>query len=97
VSLIRRPLALLAVVFALGGSAAVEGCGSTSHLVAGVVIHHIANDLARTPGQRRTVNKVFCVYYAHEALQDLRTHHHLTAALAAAGTAHSCTHAFKHL
>jgi hypothetical protein len=87
--MLRRPLALIAVVLTLAG-AALSGCGATSHVLAGAALHHVINKFARTPGQRRAVNAAFCAYYASQVLKDHREHHHIGTALAAAATAHSC-------
>jgi hypothetical protein len=91
----RRTVMLLAMLTALSGSAlAAEGCGSTSHLVGGVVAHHVINHFARTPAARRRVNKVFCLYHGHRVLVDLRTHHVFAAGLNAIEAYRSCKAGF---
>jgi hypothetical protein len=92
---LRRTLALaLTAAALLTAPVLAGGCGSTGHLVGGVVAHHIANHFAKTAAGRRRVNKVFCLYHGHRVLVDLRTHHVFAAGLNAVAAYRSCRGGF---
>ena len=74
---LRRSLARFAVLCALVTvPLTATGCGAASHYVGGVVVHHIANSLAKPPAQKRLVSQAYCAYTVYRAVHDL-THHHL--------------------
>lgn len=74
---LRRTLARVAIIGVLVTVPAMAaGCGAASHYVANVVAHKIANHFAKTPAEKRRVNRAFCVYSVYRAFHDV-THHHL--------------------
>ncbi len=94
---LRRTIAILFAVLALGGTAVgAEGCGSGSHLVAGVVAHHVLNHLVHSAAGRRRLNKLFCLYHGHRVLVDLRHHHPVIAGLNAVEAYKACKAGFLH-
>jgi hypothetical protein len=91
----RRSLARLAVIcvlFTLPLAAA--GCGAGSNYVINRVAHGIANHFAKTPAQKRAVNKAFCVYSVYRAFHDVRHHHLIFGALNAVQALHNCEAGF---
>jgi hypothetical protein len=96
-SSVRRTVAVLLAVLALGGTAVgAEGCGSGSHLVAGVVAHHILNHLVHSAAGRRRLDKLFCLYHGHRVLVDIRNHHDIIAGLNAIEAYKACKAGFFH-
>lgn len=96
VSACRRSLARLAVICALlTVPLAASGCGAGGHYVGGALAHHAANHFARTPGQRRGVNKAFCVYSVYRAAHDFTHHHLIFGALNAHSALRNCEAGFS--
>jgi hypothetical protein len=94
---VRRTLAVVFAVLALGGTAlSAEGCGSTSKLVGGVVAHHILNHFVHSAAGRRRLNKLFCLYHGHRVLVDIRHHHDVIAGLNAVEAFKACKAGFLH-
>jgi hypothetical protein len=94
---IRRTIAILFAVLALGGTAlAAEGCGSTGHLAAGIVAHHVLNHFVHSAAGRRRLDKLFCLYHGHRVLVDLHHHHPVVAGLNAIEAARACKAGFLH-
>jgi hypothetical protein len=94
---IRRTIAVLFAVLALGGTAlATEGCGSGSHLAAGIVAHHVLNHFVHSAAGRRRLDKLFCLYHGHRVLVDLHRHHPVIAGLNAVEAARACKAGFFH-
>jgi len=94
---IRRTIAILLAVLALGGTVLVtEGCGSGGHLAAGIVAHHVLNHFVHGTAGRRRLNKLFCLYHGHRVLVDLHHHHPVIAGLNAIEAARACKAGFFH-
>jgi hypothetical protein len=73
----KRVLARAVVLLAFCAvPVAAAGCGAGTHLAENVVAHKVANHFAKTPGEKRAVNKAFCLYSVYQAFKDVR-HHHL--------------------
>jgi hypothetical protein len=91
----RRSLARLAVICVLlTVPLAAAGCGAGSHYVLNVVAHKIANHFAKTPAQKRAVNKAFCVYSVYRAFHDVTHHHAVFGALNAVQALKNCEAGF---
>jgi hypothetical protein len=94
---IRRPLAVLFAVLALGGTAlSAEGCGAGGHLLGGIVAHHVVNHFVHSAKGRRRVNKLFCLYHGHRLLVDIRNGHPFIAGLNALQAFDACKAGFFH-
>ena len=94
---IRRTIAVLCAVLALGGTAlSAEGCGAGGHLLAGVAAHHILNHFVHSAAGRRRVNKLFCLYHGHRLIVDFHNGHYIAAGLNALETFRSCKAGFLH-
>lgn len=92
---IKRTAALLTSVLVLGSSAlANAGCGSTSHFVAAVGVHHVIDHFVTSAAGQRRVNKAFCLYHGHRVIVDLRTHHAFAAGLNAIAAYNACKGGF---
>jgi hypothetical protein len=75
-SRIKRSLARIAVATTLAAvPVAAAGCGAGTHLAENVVAHKVINHFAKTPAERRLVNKAFCLVSVGQAFHNL-THHH---------------------
>lgn len=73
----QRSLARFAVVLALLAiPVAAAGCGAGTHLAGNIIAHKIANHFAKTPAEKRDVNRAFCLLSVAQAFHDA-THHHL--------------------
>jgi hypothetical protein len=84
---LRRLAARTAVLLVLCAVPLVAaGCGAGTHLAENVIAHKIANHFAKTPGEKRAVNKAFCLYSVYQAFKDVH-HHHLIYGAATAGVA----------
>jgi hypothetical protein len=94
---VRRTLAILFALLALGGTAVgAEGCGAGSHLVGGIVAHHILNHFVHSAAGRRRLDKLFCLYHGHRVLVDVRHHHDIIAGLNAVAAVRACKAGFFH-
>jgi hypothetical protein len=92
----KRTLARLLVCCALlTVPIAASGCGAGSHYLANVIGHKIANHFAKTPAQKRAVNKAFCVYSVYRAFHDVTHHHLIFGALNAHAALKNCEAGFK--
>jgi hypothetical protein len=74
---LKRNTARIAVSLGLFAvPVAASGCGAGTHLAENVAAHAIANHFAKTPAQKRDVNRAFCALSVYQAFKDV-THHHL--------------------
>jgi hypothetical protein len=90
---IRRTIAIMLVALSIGGTAlGAAGCGSTGHLVGGVIAHHVLNHVIG----KRNANKLFCLYHGHRVLVDLHNHHPVIAGLNAVEAYKACKGGFFH-
>jgi hypothetical protein len=93
---IRRLAARTAVLLVLGAVPLVAaGCGAGTHLAGNVIAHKIANHFAKTPGEKRAVNKAFCAYSVYQAFKDVRHHHLIYGAATAAIAIKDCEAGFS--
>jgi len=74
---------------------AAAGCGAGTHLVENVVAHKLANHFAKTPREKRLVNKAFCAYSVYQAFKDVRHHHLVYGAATAAIAIRDCEAGFS--
>jgi hypothetical protein len=94
---VRRTIAIIFAVLALGGTAVgAEGCGSGGHLVAGIVAHHVLNHFVHSAAGRRRLNKLFCLYHGHRVLVDIHHGHDIIAGLNAIEAFKACKAGFFH-
>jgi hypothetical protein len=92
----RRWIVRMAVVSVLiAVPVAASGCGAASHYVGGVIAHHIANHLAKTPAQKRDVSRAYCAYSVYRTFHDATHHHLIFGALNAAQAVKNCEAGFS--
>jgi hypothetical protein len=94
---LRRRLAVVWIVLAVGtGALAISACGSASHLAGGIVAHHVIDHFVHTQKGLKRVDKLFCLYHGHRVLVDVHSHHYFIAGLQAIAAVHDCRAGFKH-
>jgi hypothetical protein len=92
---IKRSLARVGVTAALCAvPVGAAGCGAGTHLAENVIAHKIANHFAKTPAEKRLVNKAFCLVSVEQAVHNLTHHHTIYGALSVGLAIKNCEAGF---